>query len=115
MAEHSIQTLARFCQNPDDMPTPPEVMPALLAGMATRARPEIADHSGSVVGWTFDDGSTYHLTIGDGGRVSWADGPAAAPRAVFRTTLLTWLQVVTGELDGTEAFTSGRLRIEGDV
>lgn len=55
-----------------------------------------------------------HLKI-SGGACSYHEGPAPAPGVVIRTPGEVWLAIARGELDGQQAFLSGRYTAEGDL
>ncbi len=55
-----------------------------------------------------------HLKI-SGERCSYHEGPAAAPGIVVRTPADVWVAVAAGELDGQQAFMSGKYTVEGDL
>jgi putative sterol carrier protein len=55
-----------------------------------------------------------HLQI-SGERCTYHEGPAAAPGIVIRTPGEVWLAIATGELDGQQAFMSGKYSVEGDL
>jgi multimeric flavodoxin WrbA/putative sterol carrier protein len=55
-----------------------------------------------------------HLRI-SGEECSYHEGPAAAPGIVIRTPEDVWVAVAAGELDGQQAFMSGKYTVEGDL
>jgi multimeric flavodoxin WrbA/putative sterol carrier protein len=55
-----------------------------------------------------------HLQI-CGATCSYHEGPAAAPGIVIRTPGEVWMAIAKGELDGQQAFMSGRYTVEGDL
>jgi multimeric flavodoxin WrbA/putative sterol carrier protein len=55
-----------------------------------------------------------HLKI-SGESCTYHEGPAAAPGVVIRTPGEVWLAIATGELDGQQAFMSGKYSAEGDL
>jgi putative sterol carrier protein len=55
-----------------------------------------------------------HLDI-DGGKCSFASGPAAKPDLVVKAPAEVWLDVSQGRLDGQAAFMSGKYQTEGDI
>lgn len=55
-----------------------------------------------------------HLKI-CGEACSYHEGPAASPGIVIRTPGEVWVAIVKGELDGQQAFMSGRYTAEGDL
>jgi multimeric flavodoxin WrbA/putative sterol carrier protein len=55
-----------------------------------------------------------HLKI-SGEKCTYHEGPAAAPGVVIRTPGEVWLAIAAGELDGQQAFMSGKYSVEGDL
>jgi multimeric flavodoxin WrbA/putative sterol carrier protein len=55
-----------------------------------------------------------HLRIADGA-CTYVDGPADRPDVVIRTPADIWLVVAGGELDGQQAFMSGKYTVVGDM
>ena len=49
------------------------------------------------------------------GTCGFHDGPADNPSVVIKTPADVWLAVSKGELDGQQAFMSGRYKVEGDL
>ena len=60
------------------------------------------------------DATTFHITL-DHGKVTLADGPAAAPDLRLTTDYATAAAVAAGELTAQRAFVEGRLRVGGDL
>jgi putative sterol carrier protein len=44
-----------------------------------------------------------------------AKGPAENPRVTLALSMPDFLRMITGELNGMQAFTSGKLKISGDL
>jgi putative sterol carrier protein len=110
------QNLDDIADLPDDQfPPASQIMPAVLDGMVANTSDAAKSHAGTTVGWKFDDGSTYHISIGDGGSATWGEGTGDNPRLTFVTSSATWVKMVAGKLDGMQAFMTGKLRIEGDM
>jgi putative sterol carrier protein len=55
-----------------------------------------------------------HVNIADG-TCTYVDGPAEKPNVVVKSPADVWLGVSKGELDGQQAFMSGRYQVEGDL
>lgn len=55
-----------------------------------------------------------HLKI-SGEKCTYHEGPAAAPGVVIRTPGEVWLAIAADELDGQQAFMSGKYSVEGDL
>ncbi|MEZ5144081.1 MAG: aminotransferase class III-fold pyridoxal phosphate-dependent enzyme [Acidimicrobiales bacterium] len=87
--------------------------------MADRFDPDVAGDTRLKVGFDLGgpDGGTWVLDIADG-RLT-VDGPAAALHADLAVTIRAqagdYLRIVNGELDGAEAFASGRIAVDGDL
>jgi putative sterol carrier protein len=101
---------------PDDqVPPASQIMPAVLEGMVANVAEAAKSHAGTTVGWKFDDGSTYHISIGEGGTATWGEGTGESPRLTFVTSAATWVKMIAGKIDGMQAFMTGKLKIEGDM
>ena len=61
-----------------------------------------------------DENFTAHLNIG-GDKCTYHDGPADEPAVIIKTPADVWLAISKGELDGQQAFMSGRYQVEGDL
>ncbi len=61
-----------------------------------------------------EDGDTYHLVVKDGS-CDVAEGAHDAPNVTLILDSETMVGVMTGELDGMQAFMMGKLRAEGDM
>lgn len=72
-----------------------------------------------VVGWEIVDGDDVHpyvVTISEGGNVVEADrGEPDNARVTLRLSLPNYLRLITGKLDGMQAFMSGALQLKGDM
>ena len=51
----------------------------------------------------------------DDGICTYHDGAAASPGVVIKTPADVWLAVSRGEMDGQQAFMTGRYKVEGDL
>jgi multimeric flavodoxin WrbA/putative sterol carrier protein len=61
-----------------------------------------------------DEEFTAHLKIADG-HCTYYDGRAERPSAVIKTPAQVWLAIARKELDGQQAFMSGKYTAEGDL
>lgn len=77
--------------------------------VANRARFEkLKDIKGSLVlDLTKPDGSPVNMSVTFNG--------AGEPKAVFKCSLDTWVQISSGEVSGVNAFMGGQLKIEGNM
>lgn len=57
---------------------------------------------------------TAHLRIG-GGECSFHEGPADKPGVVIKSSSDVWLGISRGEIDGQQAFMTGKYKVEGDL
>jgi len=57
---------------------------------------------------------TSHLRIG-GGNCTFHEGPAARPGVVIKSSSDVWLGIARGEIDGQQAFMTGKYKAEGDL
>jgi putative sterol carrier protein len=55
-----------------------------------------------------------HLRIADN-VCTYGDGPADDPDVVIKTPADVWLAISKGELDGQQAFMSGKYKVEGNL
>ena len=93
------------------------VLERIFATMQSMFRPERAEGQDGVVQWEVDDGNSthvYHVTMDAGTCVADA-GPAVAPKATLNFTLPNFLRFMAGEMNGIQAFMTGKVRISGDV
>lgn len=61
-----------------------------------------------------EDGGKWHIRVAHGTCTIQA-GPAPKPNAVLNATSTNFVALLTGELDGTKAFMSGKLCASGNV
>jgi multimeric flavodoxin WrbA len=57
---------------------------------------------------------TAHLKISEG-TCTYHEGPAENPGVIIKTPADIWLAISKGELDGQQAFMSGKYKVEGDL
>ena len=60
------------------------------------------------------DGGSWHATVKDG-TCKVIEGSAASPTTTIKMAADDFVKLITGELNAMSAFTSGKLKIEGDV
>jgi multimeric flavodoxin WrbA/putative sterol carrier protein len=61
-----------------------------------------------------DENFTAHLKISQG-TCTYHEGPADNPGVIIKTPADIWLAISKGELDGQQAFMSGKYKVEGDL
>jgi multimeric flavodoxin WrbA len=93
----------------------PESIPALLATLSLGYNPEAAGETEAVIQFCFSgkEGGECYLQIADG-TIEALEGSAASPDLTVNAPFETWLDVMSGKLDGQEAFTSGACGAQGD-
>lgn len=88
----------------------------LLQSMPLGFNPEAAGDLEAV--YQFEIGGaeefTAHLRIG-GGKCAFYEGPADSPGVVIRSPADVWLGIARGEIDETQAFMTGKYKVEGDL
>ena len=89
----------------------------IFAGMQQAFVPDHAAGVDATVQWdvTAPDGvHSWHVSVSDGA-CEVGPGPADAPRVTLGQSLPDFLRFIAGELDGMQAFMSGKLRLSGDL
>ncbi len=64
--------------------------------------------------FTGAEAGTWTLTVRDG-TLSYHQGPAENPNATVTVDSEDWLKILRGELNGMTAFTTGKLKVKGDM
>jgi putative sterol carrier protein len=93
------------------------VLERIFATMQSMFRPDKAAGQDGVVQWEVDDGDSthvYHVVV-DAGTCRTEAGPADAPKATLSFALPDFLRFIAGEMNGIQAFMTGKVRISGDV
>lgn len=94
-----------------------KILGRIFDEMASRFVPERAGGESAVIGWdiTAPDGThSYHLAI-EGGSCRAETGAADQSRVSLGFALPDFLKFTVGQLDGMQAFMTGRLRLTGDM
>jgi putative sterol carrier protein len=94
------------------MPTCKEIFEA----MPSRFRKEAAGDWNTVIQFhcSGDGGGAWVLTVKDGA-CEVAEGTAESPKAVIHTDAATWVGINTGAVNAMVAFTTNKLKIEGNM
>jgi len=93
------------------------VLDAVFDGMAAAFRPEAAGNGNAVIQYdvtTPDGKESYQLNVADG-RCTVARGTPAPARVTLTLSLPNFLRLITGQLNGQQAFMSGQLKLAGDM
>jgi putative sterol carrier protein len=87
----------------------------ILTGMAAFMDPAAAGDLEAVIQFELEEPkASFHLVIKDG-KATCLQGRADDPTLTLTTPWPVWLSVSRGELNGQEAFTSGRVKAQGDL
>ena len=93
------------------------LLDGVFDGMQAAFNPGAAADDSAVIQYTIDSRAgemSYQLIVADGA-CTLAKGPAEDPRVTLAFNLPNFLRMVTGELNGMQAFTTGKLKITGDL
>lgn len=93
------------------------VLQTVFVEIQRRFRPERTDGREVVVEWGLEapeGGLTYQMTVA-GPMLSWREGSPVPPVLLVSCTVTDFLRLMTGQLDSTEAFMTGKLRLSGDL
>ena len=93
------------------------VLSQVFEAMKERFAPEKAAGQSAVVQWDINapDGThTYQFKVADG-TAGWKQGADDTARVTLTFSLADFLRFVAGQLDGMQAFMSGKLRLSGDM
>lgn len=86
-------------------------------GMTRAFLADKAAGQSAVIQWNVQasDGThTYQLNVADG-KCTAAKGTPAEPRVTLDVSLPTFLRVITGKVNGQQAFFTGKLKLSGDM
>jgi putative sterol carrier protein len=93
------------------------VLDQIFAVMASRFNPGRAAGQSAVIGWdikTADGVRKYQITVADGTCTAGPAGDEPA-RVTLTMALPDFLKFLTGQLDGMQAFMTGKLQLAGDM
>jgi len=94
-----------------------KVLSQIFEYMAGRFQPERAGNQSAVIGWdvTSPEGThSYQLKVADGA-CTVVQGNAEPARVTLGMALPDFLRFLTGQLDGMQAFMTGKLKLSGDM
>jgi len=100
-----------------DQPGVDAVLDGVFRGMAEAFLPKAAQGQAAVIQYdiTVPAGlMSYQLDVKDG-VCSLTRGTEKSPRVTLGLSLADFLRLVTGDLDGMQAFMSGKLKLSGDL
>lgn len=86
--------------------------------MQRRFLPQNAEGGEMLVQWDMtapeDEAVVYAMRISPAG-ITWSKGAPDAPSLIVGCTVIDFMRLMIGQLDSTEAFMTGRLRVSGDL
>lgn len=94
-----------------------KVLGQIFEFMATQFQPDRAAGQSAVIGWDItapDATHSYQLKVADG-TCSVNQGTPEPARVTLGMALPDFLRFVTGQLDGMQAFMTGKLKLSGDM
>jgi putative sterol carrier protein len=89
----------------------------IFGEMEKRFKPEAAAGQTAVVQWDItapDATHTYQFKV-DNGACEVKEGAVDSPKVTLGLSLPDFLRFIAGQLDGMQAFMSGKLRLSGDM
>jgi putative sterol carrier protein len=89
----------------------------VFEGMVDAFDADKAEGQTATVQWdisTPDGTKSYHVIVKDG-KCETGRGTAESPRVTLSCTVPDFLRVVTGKVNGTQAFFTGKLKLTGDM
>jgi putative sterol carrier protein len=94
-----------------------KVLSQIFDNMAGRFQPDRAGNQSAVIGWdiTSPEGThSWQLKVADGTCTA-VQGNAEPARVTLGMALPDFLRFLTGQLDGMQAFMTGKLKLSGDM
>ncbi|HEY3238928.1 MAG TPA: SCP2 sterol-binding domain-containing protein [Acidimicrobiia bacterium] len=94
-----------------------KVLGQIFDFMATQFQPDRAAGQSAVIGWdiTSQEGThSYQLKVADGACAA-SPSSGEASRVTLGMALPDFLRFITGQLDGMQAFMTGKLKLAGDM
>jgi multimeric flavodoxin WrbA/putative sterol carrier protein len=117
IAESRKEKPARDRKKPDGPgPRTAQTCAGLLRSMPSGFNPDAARGLKAVYQFEVTGGENFtaNLQIA-GGICTYHSGPAAKPDVIVKTPADVWLAVSKGEMDGQQAFMSGKYKVDGDL
>jgi putative sterol carrier protein len=92
------------------------VVKMIFEGMANNFQPDKAAGVNAVIQYdiTGDGGGQWNAVIADG-TCAVNEGAHDAPKMTLTMDAQDWIDMITGKLDGQQAFMTGKLKIKGDM
>lgn len=94
----------------------PTVAEQIMSGMKGAFMPDKAQGVDAVVQFmlTGEGGGEHYMTIKDG-KLDVQPGKAAAPKMTLTADAKDYADIATGKLNAMQAFSSGKLKVAGDM
>jgi putative sterol carrier protein len=97
----------------------PQILDEVFRRMADHIRPERARGSDAVIHWRItgrpDGGEDHYEVVVQDGSCTLSEEPVKEPRITFTLDGVDFLKLVTGNANGPVLFTTGKLKIQGDI
>jgi putative sterol carrier protein len=117
---------AQLASTPDDQleagmksEARPMVLDEIFKRMGEFLKPETAQGVDAVVHWQIldrpDGGFDHYELVIKGGKATVTNEPQHEPRVTFKVGAVDFLKLVTGNANGPILFTTGKLKISGDL
>ena len=92
------------------------VVKMIFDGMAGSFQPDKAVGVTAVIQYdiTGEGGGKWYADIGDG-KCAVVEGAHETPKMTITIDAQDWVDMITGKLDGQQAFMTGKLKIKGDM
>ena len=92
------------------------VVRMIFNGMSNSFQPDKAAGVNTVIQYdvTGEGGGKWHAIIADG-KCEVKQGEHASPKLTLTVDAQDWIDMVTGKLNGQQAFMSGKLKLKGDM
>jgi putative sterol carrier protein len=93
------------------------VLDQIFAAMQERFQPDRAAGQSAVIGWeiTAPDGAHSYRVKVENGACTVEKGAEGDTRVTLGLTLPDFMRFIAGQLDGMQAFMSGKLKLTGDM
>ncbi|MGY0216753.1 SCP2 sterol-binding domain-containing protein [Endozoicomonadaceae bacterium StTr2] len=85
-----------------------------ITGMKERFNAEAAAGEEHVFQFAIGDNESWHVAINDG-QCDIVEGEHDDASVTLKMDETTFIELITGEIDGMQAFMQGRVQIEGDM
>ena len=94
-----------------------DVLSRVFEGMTKAFLPQKAGTQSAVIQWDIkakNQVSPYQIKVADG-KASFQKGTPDTPRVTLAVELPNFLRLITGKMNGQQAFFTGKLKVSGDM